>query len=123
MVRRATEDKTREERILFEIVVDAYNETERAMSWYYYLQDQLEFPFAAECRSARTTSPLKVGQKTHVVAMAPEDDCKTEIQVLVKSGRTNLVVPLDQLACESKNEGTCQGVADWHYWKARGYEY
>ena len=123
MGRPASEDKIREDRILFEIVVDAYNETERAMGWYYYLQEQLEFPFIAECRFLRTTSPLKVGQKSEVMAMASEDECMCEIQVWVKKGRTKLAVPLDQLACKSKNEDTCQGVADWHYWRARGYEY
>ena len=62
MPRPATEDQPREDRILFEIVVDAYNETERAISWYYYLQDKLQFPFSGTCRSIRTTSPLKTGQ-------------------------------------------------------------
>jgi hypothetical protein len=35
------EDKAREHRIEMEIVVDAYNEIERAMGWYYCLQDKL----------------------------------------------------------------------------------
>lgn len=41
------EDKEREDRIIMEIVVDAYDETERAMGWYYYLEDKLRFPFSA----------------------------------------------------------------------------
>ena len=32
-------DGVREERINMEIVVDAYDEEERAMGWYYYLAD------------------------------------------------------------------------------------
>jgi hypothetical protein len=123
MARRAVEDPVREDRMLFEIVVDAYNETERAMSWYYYLQDQLEMPFSATCRGTRSTSPLNVGQKVEVLAMASEDDCMSEVHVLVKIGRSKLAVPLDQLQCTSTNDPTCQGVADWHYWRARGYEY
>jgi hypothetical protein len=31
---------TREARIINEIVVDAYTESERAMGWYYYLDNQ-----------------------------------------------------------------------------------
>lgn len=38
-------DKSREERIDEEIIVDCYGEAERAMGWYYYLEDRLEFPF------------------------------------------------------------------------------
>lgn len=37
-----------ENRIEMEIVVDAYDESERAMGWYYYLQDNLNVPFKAE---------------------------------------------------------------------------
>lgn len=33
---RVERDETREERISMEAVVDAYNEEERAMGWYYY---------------------------------------------------------------------------------------
>jgi len=33
------EEKDREERIIMEIIVDAYDEEERAMGWYYYLED------------------------------------------------------------------------------------
>ncbi len=35
----------REHRIEMEVVVDAYNEEERAMGWYCYLEEQLTFPF------------------------------------------------------------------------------
>ena len=38
-----------ENRITMEIVVDAYGSEERAMSWYYYLESQLKFPFKATC--------------------------------------------------------------------------
>lgn len=123
MPRRAAEDESREDRILFEIVVDAYNEAERAMSWYYYLQEKLEFPFSGRCRATRTTSPLKVRQELQVLALASEADCMSEVLVTVKVGRLNVAAPLDQIECMSKNEDTCQGVADWHYWRARGYEY
>ena len=120
---RFREQPEREERILFEIVVDAYGESERAMSWYYYLQDRLQMPFDAICKSARSTSPLKVGSKVQVISMAVEDDCMSEVLVLVKNGRSKLAVPLAQIECAATDTETCQAVADWHYWVARGYEY
>ena len=40
----------REHRIEMEVVVDAYTEEECAMSWYYYLEEQLSFPFEANVR-------------------------------------------------------------------------
>ena len=39
------ENKVREKRIMNDIVVDCYNEQEQAMGWYYYLEDNLNFPF------------------------------------------------------------------------------
>ena len=51
-------DPDREHRIHYEAVADAYNEEERAMGWYYYLQDSLLFPFKAKCISRRQISPL-----------------------------------------------------------------
>jgi hypothetical protein len=47
---RTREQPDREERILNEIVVDAYGRSERALAWYYYLQDNLQFPLMAQCR-------------------------------------------------------------------------
>ena len=46
---RVTRDEEREERIMMEVVVDAYGPEERAMGWYYYLQDTMQFPFTATC--------------------------------------------------------------------------
>ena len=123
MAHRIPEDKAREDRIIFDIVVDAYDDTERAMGWYYYLQDELKTPFAAVCRSLRSTSPLQIGDTVEVLSMAPEDDCMLEVHVLVKYGKSQLAVPLGQLECHSTSEETCRAAADWQYWQTRGYEY
>jgi len=48
-MRKIPTDKTHERRISMEIVVDAYTESERAMGWYYYLEEGLQFPFRARC--------------------------------------------------------------------------
>jgi Calcium binding len=117
------EQPDREDRILFDIVVDAYDETERAMGWYYYLQAALQMPFKAKCRSARATSPLTIGTETEVIAMAPEDECMSEVFVVVKFGASELSVPLAQLECKATDKETLEAVADWHYWIARGYQY
>lgn len=45
--REPKRDEGREARITMEAVVDAYDEVERAMSWYYYLEGRLHFPFNA----------------------------------------------------------------------------
>lgn len=74
-------DPDREHRIHYEAVADAYNEEERAMGWYYYLQDSLLFPFKAKCISRRQISPPQVGEIVEVQGMALEDECMREVFV------------------------------------------
>ena len=120
---RPREQPERERRIADEVVVDAYDNVERAMSWYYYLEAKLCMPFAASCVAKRQVSPLRVSEEVRVIGMADEDECMSEVFVLVKHAKSKLAVPLGQLECHSEDEPTCQAVADWHYWLARGYEY
>jgi hypothetical protein len=113
----------REDRILFDIVVDAYNDSERAMGWYYYLENEISFPFKARCISKRATSPLIVDQPVEVVGLADEDECMEEVMVTITLADDELAVPLAQLDCVKGKKGTRQAVEDWHYWVGRGYHY
>jgi hypothetical protein len=117
------EDPERENRILHEAVVDCYGEEERAMGWYYYLDDRLSFPFKARCIARRATSPLAVGETVRVLRLADEEECLSEVMAEIKHGAEALAVPLAQLSCLSRDEDTVRGVEDWHYWVARGYGY
>ena len=40
-------DEEREYRISDEAIVDAYGPEEQALGWYYYLEEKMQFPFAA----------------------------------------------------------------------------
>jgi hypothetical protein len=114
-------DEAREERITMEIVVDAYNEDERAMGWYYYLEGKLEVPFTARCVEAREVSPLEVGDEVEVVGMPAERECEREMFVSIAWGQRMLAVPLAQLEVVEASEQTREAVEDWHYWVAMGY--
>jgi hypothetical protein len=54
--------------------------------------------------------------------MAPEEECEREMVVLTPWERDTLAVPLAQFEVLHADEETQQGVADWRYWIARGYE-
>ena len=120
---RVEEDDVREHRIHMEVVVDAYGEEERAMGWYYYLDDTLAFPFQAMCIAERRSSPLQPGEVVQVTGMAPEEDCEHDMLVDVQWQRRRLAVPLSQLESVSVDEATQEAIGDWHYWVARGYEF
>ena len=106
-----------------EVVVDAYNESERAMGWYCYLEERAKFPFKARCRSKRAVSPLRIGEEVSVLGMASEESCESEMFVRLKWGGRSMAVPLSQLEPLTAHPPTVEAVADWHYWLGRGYRF
>jgi hypothetical protein len=117
-------DPEREQRITMEIVVDAYDASEQAMSWYYYLQDQLQFPFTATCITKRAISPLRIKDEVEAIGMPAEEECEHEMFVIIRREKEGLAVPLSQLKpVTATDEQTSQAVDDWHYWVKMGYEF
>lgn len=118
---RARRNRDCEHRILEEIIVDAYGPEEQTMSWYYYLEDKLQFPFHAQCVASVPTSPLRNGDTVEIRKMAPEDSCATDILVTTRWKNRNIAVPLSQLKPIGVDQSTDQAIEDWLYWVAQGY--
>jgi hypothetical protein len=84
--------------------------------WYYYLEENLQFPFTARCIAERSISPLRKGDEVEVLEMAPVEECGHEMFVGVRAERRPLGVPLSQLRPISHTpKKTKEAVADWHY--------
>jgi hypothetical protein len=113
--------RARERRIVDEILVDAYGPEERALGWYYYLEDKLALPCAARCIAEHPLSPLRKGERVEALAMAPEDDCMQSMWVIVRHGGRTFGVPLQQLALVGAGADARTALADWRYWVDRGY--
>jgi len=92
------------------------------MGWYYYLEDNLNFPFTARCIIKRLTSPLKNGEIVEVTGMAPEDECQHEMFVNIHWQKSVIAIPLVQLEGIKIGSETREAIEDWHYWVKRGYE-
>ncbi|MDR1241968.1 MAG: calcium-binding protein [Deltaproteobacteria bacterium] len=119
----SVKDAAREERIFMEAVADANGPEEQAMGWYYYLDDKISFPFAAECIAVNKRNPLELGERITVVHMAGEDDCEHDIYVEISWKGKMLAVPLSQIKPLSADKDTVEVIGDWHYWKNRGYTF
>ena len=120
VMKRPKRDPVREDRIHNEAIVDA-SPDEQAMSWYYYLESKISFPFQAKCLATKVVSPLRKGETVEVVRMAPDEVCEHDMLVLVRwQGRT-MAVPLAQLTAVDPDESTAEAIGDWHYWVAQGY--
>lgn len=116
---RSRKDPVRGDRIHNEAIVDA-GPDEQALSWYYYLENKIRFPFQAKCRVAKVVSPLKKGETVEVVRMAPDRVCEHDMLVLVRWRGRKLAVPLAQLIAVGADESTAEAIGDWHYWVAQG---
>ena len=61
--------------------------------------------------------------------MAQEEDCMSEMFVLIRSSGEQLAVPLSQLhLADAKADGDGfeemeEAIADWRYWTERGYQF
>ena len=119
-MKRSKRDPVREDRIHNEAIVDA-SPDEQAMSWYYYLESRIRFPFRARGGAANAVSPLRKGQTTEVLRMATEDACEHDMLVLVRWQGRKMAIPLAQLTAVDPNESTAEAIGDWHYWVAQGY--
>ena len=120
-MKKPEKDPIREDRIHNQAIVDAYGPEEQAMSWYYYLDDKIRFPFQAKCIASKVVSPLRKGDTVEVRRMAPEDACSADMLVLIRWQGRKMAVPLSQLAAIDPDESTAEAIGDWHYWVAQGH--
>jgi hypothetical protein len=118
-MKRPKRDPEREDRIYNEAIVDARPE-EQAMSWYYYLEGKVSFPFRARCLAANAVSPLRKGETVEVLRMAGEDACEHDMLVQIRWQGRKMAVPLSQLAAIDADESSQEAIGDWHYWVAQG---
>jgi Calcium binding len=120
-VRRPKKDPIREDRIHEEAIVDAYGSEEKAMSWYYYLESKLTFPFKARCIRSQAASPLRKGETVEISRLAKEEACESDMLVQIKWQGRQMAVPLSQLVAIDPDDDTEEAIGDWHYWVAQGY--
>src|SRR5579885_1836281 len=91
------------------------------MSWYYYLEGKVTFPFRARCAAANAVSPLRQGETVEVLRMAVEDACEHDMLVQIRWQGRKMAVSLSQLEAINPDESTQEALGDWHYWLAHGY--
>ena len=113
-------DSKREKRIDYEIVVDAYHEEERAMGWYYYLEDNLNFPFSAKWLDSRNPEKEK---NVNVIDLSSTDDCLHDMFVEVEYKNEQYSAKLKHIKAIDVDEATQTAIEDWMYWVERGYQF
>ena len=112
-----THDPAREHRILEEVIVDAYDDEEQLMGWYYYLAENLVFPIPATARL-----PLRGGKSETKSVQIVEVDPKSEAGGRIRLGvvepgneRIQYVSPEAIVSLDTSPENR-EIVNDWLYW-------
>jgi hypothetical protein len=116
-------DPAREHRLVYEIVVDCYDEFEVASAWYAYMQDKLEFPFQAKCVVRNGSGALDFGDVVTVIGLPDQDECEDGMKVLIEYLEDEIDVPIEELECIAGSEETKTALDDWRYGIAHGYGY
>jgi len=115
--RKKTSGKKRRERIYNEILVDTYgNEEDEMMSWYYYLEDKLSFPFNAVCIKEMAQSPILLNEKLTITGLSDINICGHGMFVNIKYKRRTLAIPMEQIEAVGLPKVLSEAIEDWKYW-------
>lgn len=112
------EDPERDARIHEEYTVDAYDDSEILMGWYYSMQDIMTFPFKAKVEF-RKKGGKKVLEKVKIVELSSEDKLGNAITVGVEYQDLIIDIPVYNLQQIKADEKTIQIIEDWKYWNNR----
>lgn len=123
------EEPEREGRIYSEIIVDAYGDEEIATSWYYYLEEQLLFPFDAMVYTHRkfypgTNTSSDCSSRVHLLRLASLERCGMHqiwtMGILSVGEEVPLHFFLYDVHAVEPNEQRVQALSDWMYWNRNG---
>ena len=122
---RITKNNPAREDRIEDYLVDTYNDPQdKAMGWYYSLEDAMGGETVhCRCTKKRSMSPLEKRDEVDIVCMAPDEDCTREMFVFVQWNDRQIAVPLSQLEPLDGSDEAIQVIEDWLYWCLMGYEF
>jgi Calcium binding len=112
-------DPEREDRFYDEIMVDAYGDEEKLISWYYYLEEVLTFPFEAQISVKKPKEDTAKSVLVTVESMADVNLCSIYnmwVQVQAKDSDLHFNVPMRDIVEAKAKRRTIEALTDWRYW-------
>lgn len=104
-----------------EIIVDCNDDYDRNMSWYNYLEDEIEFPFIAYI-PVKMIENLggQVFKKIKVIGLSTTEDSNFEtnfkMKVEAEFDRYIMEFPLSQLKDVRAEDSVIEVIELWKYW-------
>jgi hypothetical protein len=108
--------KERQHRIDYEVIIEAYDEQEVNMCWFYHFNDNLEFPISAVAKLKRRNGQYEKAEIQIVDLLSEEGQEPLLGMVLTMQGFV-FPVSLKQIVSVDTNEENKQILNDWLFWK------
>jgi len=108
-----------EDKLYNEILVDCKDVYEQNMSWYYYVSDELEFPFKAKIELKKRNGQ-KESIEVEVLDLSESSSDFEEsfdLKVDVESNEYIIEIPLMNLKDVHGSKQTTEVIGIWKYWK------
>ena len=112
-----SKDEEREHRILYEVIVDAYDDEEQAMGWYYYMAENLAFPIKAKVEMPMRGGKLEV-KDINIVEIDPKSEEGRAIRLGIVEGKSERVQYLspEHIVSLKTSDENLEIINDWLYW-------
>jgi hypothetical protein len=114
-------NQIREARFAEKILSEAEDKVERAMAWYYYLDDTINFRFSAVWNKINRKTSSVEKRNVEVLSMSDAESCLSNMYVVISYMDDQYDVKLSEIEAIDADEQTKEALADWGYWLARGY--
>lgn len=112
-------DEEMRHRIDYEIIVDAYDDNEQSMGWYYFFEETLEFPFTAlvHLRKRDGTAEAK---RVKITGLASKEEgfMSEDFNLDTEQGEYTRPVAYSTLSEFKASEETLEAFQIWDfYWR------
>ena len=106
-------------KIYYEIIVDCYEDHEVNMGWFYFFQDEVNYPFEAEIAVKNRAGKKKL-VKVEVLDVSNEegfDNGGIAFEVNLQEENITIDVDIAKLKNIKGNDTTQEAFEIWQYWK------
>lgn len=105
------------------VIVDCHDQYEQKMSWYYYLRDELEFPFIAYAvvESIEEKSNALVSVRIDVQSLADESSIDNYLGIMIRAVYKGYIMkfPLSEIIDIRASKKVKDAVSLWKYWQEK----
>ena len=109
-------NEQRKNRIHNEIIVDAYDDGEVNMSWFYYFNDYLTFPISAVAKLKRRNGKYE-NAEIQIVEIASDTEQELMFGFVLTMKGYVFPISLKDIVRVETSEENLEMLNDWLYWK------